>query len=227
MSTSRLPSAGPIPISTDSGFAANCMASPGSAASRSRQNAREVRLDALRLRVNERFLYEYDFNDWWEHQVRIERKLPADPKRRYPVCIGGRRSGPPEDCDGPAAFIERSQSAPWQACQQPEHLAEDVSRRDVEAIRDRFEQVESLREWLDLEKFDRREANRRLTQYASGDDRCPTPLVTMVACDVIPTKVTPEPSWRVSGKRASCSTWTSGWSSGTARRQTGRRRAND
>ena len=61
-------------------------------------NAREVRLADLRLRVNERFLYEYDFNDWWEHQVRIERKLPADPKRRYPVCIGGRRSGPPEDC---------------------------------------------------------------------------------------------------------------------------------
>ena len=36
------------------------------------RDARDVRLIDFRFRVNERFLYEYDFTDGWEHQVRIE-----------------------------------------------------------------------------------------------------------------------------------------------------------
>lgn len=58
-------------------------------------NPHEVHLADLRLRTNERFLYEYDFNDWWEHQLRLDKNLPFDSKHTYPVCVGGRRSGPP------------------------------------------------------------------------------------------------------------------------------------
>ena len=40
------------------------------------QDARHLRLIDFHFRVNERFLYEYDFTDAWEHQVRIERFIP-------------------------------------------------------------------------------------------------------------------------------------------------------
>jgi Plasmid pRiA4b ORF-3-like protein len=61
-------------------------------------NPRQVRLAFLGLRVRERFLYEYDFTDGWQHDVRVEQILPLEPGRHSPVCIGGRRAGPPEDC---------------------------------------------------------------------------------------------------------------------------------
>jgi len=34
-------------------------------------DARQIKLADLHFRINERFLYEYDFGDLWQHQVRI------------------------------------------------------------------------------------------------------------------------------------------------------------
>ena len=70
---------------------------------------RRVRLAALGLRVRERFTYEYDFTDDWQHDIRVEQVLPLAPGQTYPRCVGGRRATPPEDCGGPWAFLERRQ----------------------------------------------------------------------------------------------------------------------
>jgi hypothetical protein len=59
-----------------------------------------VRLKDLGLRINERFFYEYDFTDDWQHLIRVEAILAPEPHRHYPVCIDGRRACPPEDCGG-------------------------------------------------------------------------------------------------------------------------------
>ena len=67
---------------------------------------RRALLADLRLRVGERFLYEYDFTDSWQHDVRVEQIVPLEPGRRYPRCVGGRRRVPPEDCGSPWAFLE-------------------------------------------------------------------------------------------------------------------------
>ena len=40
---------------------------------------RRVRLAALGLRVRERFVYEYDFTDNWQHDLRVEQVLPLAP----------------------------------------------------------------------------------------------------------------------------------------------------
>ena len=61
------------------------------------------------MRAGERFVYEYDFIDDWRHDIRVEQLACAEPGRRYPVCTGGRRAGPPEDCGGPWAFLELRQ----------------------------------------------------------------------------------------------------------------------
>src|SRR4051812_31247514 len=74
-------------------------------------DAREVKLADLHFRLNERFLYEYDFNDLWQLQVRIEERSAIEAKRPYSVCVGGGWAGPPEDCGGPKAFLERRAGA--------------------------------------------------------------------------------------------------------------------
>lgn len=49
---------------------------------------------------NKKAAYIYDFGDEWEHDVRLEKILPKDPAIKYPVCLGGKRACPPEDCGG-------------------------------------------------------------------------------------------------------------------------------
>jgi hypothetical protein len=66
------------------------------------RDARDLQLIDFHFRVNERFLYEYDFTDGWEHQVRIEQFVPPEQTQPYAVCVGGGRAAPPEDCGGPA-----------------------------------------------------------------------------------------------------------------------------
>lgn len=67
------------------------------------EDERAVRLDDL-AGVGDRFTYEYDFGDDWLHTVMIEKKLPIDDRFTYPVCVGGARACPPEDCGGPAGY---------------------------------------------------------------------------------------------------------------------------
>lgn len=65
--------------------------------------------DATRLRdvlVRQRqvLLYEYDFGDGWLHELLLEKILPIEPGRQYPVCLAGARACPPDDCGGPPGY---------------------------------------------------------------------------------------------------------------------------
>jgi hypothetical protein len=128
-----------------------------------------VRLADFGFRPRDRFFYEYDFHDLWQHQIRVEQILPLEAKRSYPLCIAGHRAGPPEDCGGPRAFFELSRDVPGEAYQCLVQLAENLEARDMEAVRDQLVHLESLRPWLTLDRFDRRKANQRLQEYARGE----------------------------------------------------------
>jgi hypothetical protein len=52
------------------------------------------------------FIYEYDFGDSWAHEVVVEKTLPADPKKKYAVCLHGENACPPEDCGGIWGYYE-------------------------------------------------------------------------------------------------------------------------
>jgi Plasmid pRiA4b ORF-3-like protein len=67
----------------------------------------DVTLAALRLRKGARFIYEYDLNIPWRHEIRIEDRLEPDARKTYPVCTGGGGACPPEDCGGPESFMAR------------------------------------------------------------------------------------------------------------------------
>ena len=126
----------------------------------------EVRLADLQLREREKFLYEYDFNDGWRHQIRVEAIAPSDRPLAAPVCLAGKRGAPPEDCGGPEAFLVKRQH--YSAGYGMEILA-DIRYNGPEVVGERIEEIQRLLQWLSLEKFDRTEVNRRLQQYATGD----------------------------------------------------------
>ena len=65
----------------------------------------DVTLAALRLRKGARFIYEYDLNIPWRHEVRIEDRLAPEAGKTYPICAAGDGACPPEDCGGPDAFV--------------------------------------------------------------------------------------------------------------------------
>jgi Plasmid pRiA4b ORF-3-like protein len=130
-----------------------------------RDNPTHVRLADLGLRPRECFLYEYDFGDLWQHQLRVEALLTPALHRDYPVCIGGRRACPPEDCGGPWAFMALRQQ--YSLMTIAERLMEIIDSGEPDEYR---EELHDLQYWLTVERFDRATVNRRLQQYTRGDE---------------------------------------------------------
>jgi hypothetical protein len=75
-------------------------ASPGEDSLGGEVDERNERLGGLVTGAGQSFRYEYDFGDGWEHLVTVESVEPAHPALGYPVCLGGQRACPPEDCGG-------------------------------------------------------------------------------------------------------------------------------
>ncbi len=53
-----------------------------------------------------RFVYVYDFGDYWRHDVIVEEVRDGDPAIDYPACVDGERCCPPEDVGGPEGFMD-------------------------------------------------------------------------------------------------------------------------
>jgi hypothetical protein len=108
-------------------------------------HASKVTLRVLVGEQDTKFLhYEYDFGDGWLHEVCHEKALQPEPGKLYPLCIGGERNCPPEDCGGSDRYQEM-----------------------LKALRDeRDPDHASMVEWIgqdfDPEAFDVDEVNRRL-----------------------------------------------------------------
>ena len=64
------------------------------------RDASEVELSEIVRAEKQKFTYEYDFGDSWEHEILIEKILQPESGTQYPVCIAGKRACPPEDCGG-------------------------------------------------------------------------------------------------------------------------------
>jgi Plasmid pRiA4b ORF-3-like protein len=125
---------------------------------------RKVKLADLGWRVKERFLYEYDFGDYWQHQIRVEKILTSKSNNLEPICISGKRACPPEDCGGAWQFMAKKQEY-WVG-----HIVERVTEIvEADEIADSMEEISQLRQWLLVDHFDLENINSRLKQYATGD----------------------------------------------------------
>jgi len=70
------------------------------------ENEERVPLAEVVTRAKQKFIYEYDFGDSWEHEIVAEKFLPLDPAAKYPVCLGGARACPPEDCGSFPGYMD-------------------------------------------------------------------------------------------------------------------------
>ena len=61
---------------------------------------RQVKLSQIVGKEKQKFTYEYDFGDSWEHEILVEKILQPKAGMQYPVCTTGKRACPPEDCGG-------------------------------------------------------------------------------------------------------------------------------
>jgi hypothetical protein len=68
------------------------------------EDDRDVTLADLNLEQRERFTYGYHFGEGWQIDIKVEKIAPLEKKGIYPLCTGGERAGPPEDCGGIDAF---------------------------------------------------------------------------------------------------------------------------
>src|SRR5271157_172409 len=112
-------------------------------------NERTARLFNVLGKVGAKAVYTYDFGDNWQHGIAIEKVQTPEPGLAYPVCMGGKRHGPPEDCGGAPGYY---------------HLREALSDPD-------HKRHEELREWMgddfDPEAFSVDDVNRRLAPLQS------------------------------------------------------------
>ena len=129
-------------------------------------NTHQVKLSGFNFRLSEKFLYEYDFGDHWQHAIRVEAVLPLDDRQFYPVCTGGKRATPPFDCGGAWSYMKSQQNDPVQALE----LFSEMFADDSALVADYVEELQALSPWLNLEHFDRRAVNSLLRLYAKGNE---------------------------------------------------------
>jgi len=148
-------------------------------------DARHVPLVALRLHRGERLSSVYNFIDHWECELRLEAMLPWDPKRHYPVCLGGKRAAPSEDCGGAWAYLQRvdQHHVPLDAmaivATAIEHMLEADAQtpirqamRDLETFREAVAQLDAYLQFQP-EHFDRRDVNTRLRALGQPEGTLP------------------------------------------------------
>ena len=81
------------------------------------------------------FVYEYDFGDCWRHEVLFEGCLRAEKGARYPVCLEGERSCPPEDVGGIVGYVGFIEAIIDPDHEEHDRLLEWAGRFDPEQFR--------------------------------------------------------------------------------------------
>ena len=98
-------------------------------------NPEKVVLSAFGFRTRERFIYEYDFGDEWLHEVRIEKRLPLDPKLTHPICIDGKHAAPPEDFGGAQDYMQMRQELKYRSVFGDNGIDDDFDDRTIRSTK--------------------------------------------------------------------------------------------
>jgi hypothetical protein len=113
------------------------------------RRADKVALAEVALKPRFRFSYAYDFGDDWQHDIAVEKILQPEQGERYPVCTGGKRACPPDDCGGVPGY---------------EDLLAILNDPKHDEHEDMVAWLEEMRPGFDPEAFDIDDVNRRLRQ---------------------------------------------------------------
>ena len=100
-----------------------------------------------------KIVYEYDFGDFWEHDIVVESVEEANPTLKYPLCIAGKRACPPEDCGSIPGYYNCLEALEDSTNPGNEELLEWIGEFDPEEF-DLEETNASLRSWRDMVALD-------------------------------------------------------------------------
>jgi len=67
---------------------------------------KKYKLSQVLVKPKDKIIYEYDFGDGWEHVLVLEKVLDGEQKIKTPVCLGGARACPPDDCGGMPGYYD-------------------------------------------------------------------------------------------------------------------------
>lgn len=84
------------------------------------KNEQRITLGQAAPEEGDSVLYLYDFGDNWELKILVEKIVPLEEGKYYPVCLGGKRATPPEDVGGLPGYEEF-----LDALRNPDHLEHD------------------------------------------------------------------------------------------------------
>jgi hypothetical protein len=105
---------------------------------------RKTKLNQVIDEPKRQFSYIYDFGDDWRHRIYVEKISDSKPDAVYPICLGGKRNCPPEDCGGTWGY---------------ENFLEAINNPD-------HEEHEMMLDWIggefDPEYFDLKDTNEAL-----------------------------------------------------------------
>ena len=68
---------------------------------------RKIKLCDLKAKIRKNFIYEYDFGDSWQHEIKVEKIIAAkETILKHPILLAGERACPPEDVGGIPGYEE-------------------------------------------------------------------------------------------------------------------------
>ncbi|BBW97810.1 plasmid pRiA4b ORF-3 family protein [Geobacillus sp. FSL W8-0032] len=115
------------------------------------EDARRTTLEQWLTEEKQKFVYIYDFGDYWRHNITVEKIETLSKPLERATCLKGKRACPPEDCGGVYGYLELLESA-----------ANKDSLTDPELI-ERLEWLSDMKgDDFDPDAFDVEEANKRL-----------------------------------------------------------------
>lgn len=139
------------------------------------RDARELHLGDFRLRAGERFSYTYNMTAPWRIDLRVKQVASVDARKRYPICVGGKRAGPQEDLEGPQHYHRWCRAR--NSCEALDQLYQDMallgerlqqflkgSARPHREDTDFMEAYERIQDRIatDPDRFDRRALNHAI-----------------------------------------------------------------
>jgi hypothetical protein len=148
---------------------------------------RGVRLRDFGLHRDERFRYVYDFGASWECDIGLEAIPPLATRRVSPVCLGGKRAAPPEDCRGAWGYLERLDQhrlyPPLEAMGVVAEAIRTLLAADPQtSVREALGDLDEFREAVDCldayeqfrpDHFDRHKVNTRLQSLVWSAEETP------------------------------------------------------
>ena len=133
---------------------------------------KNIKICDLKLEVNKKFLYKYDFMARWNFDITLEKILPIDEDKTYPVCISGKGASPDEECGGVNCFQKQKDDWKYDKYELLYELStifadkKNSSKRICDVVD--IERIEQAQYWINIDKYEYKDINKHINLYTKN-----------------------------------------------------------